>query len=234
MIGIRNPYLLATLAIQYFASIHCLASPVLYTDRTAWEADLGTAIAATEDLNSTSADTTLTAVPVPIGALMMSTTASSPTVDVPPYDPVSNVPAGAIDGTTWLDTRGIYDVNQFIIVTLPLFVNAFGVDVMNFDLDSDRTEVIVGGANIGAVPFTTLPTPTVSFLGVIDTAVLFNTIEIRPVAGAVNAYNGYDNFSYTTVAIPEPSAFLLLGLVGVALWVEVLRRKTLSTDEYRH
>jgi len=95
-------------------------------------------------------------------------------------------------------------------ITFDSKINAFGFDIINYDNGNDKASIAIDGNVVASFP----EEDTMSFFGFIGGAV--SQVEI--IADSDPTYHAFDNVSYRTVDVPEPStlAIFALGMIGLA------------------
>lgn len=132
-------------------------------------------------------------------------------VDAAPF----RVSTFTIDGSTLLSSRLGSDSTKITIV-FDKPITAFGADFARTTHTPSLTLTLnrVGSGN----DTVTIPSigATAAFFGVSDPAVAYKSLSIKN-DGVTDAFFLMDNLS-GVVAVPEPSAFLLFGVVSLGVW----------------
>lgn len=216
---------LIAMAAVVCAATSATAAPITYSDRATFQAAAGATTL--ETFNSVAADTEFHSADLLVGSLTLSSNAGiNPTfnndealVNVFPYGPGS----GGIDGTALVDGLGL-DADEFIAITLPGLVTAFGFDFENYDGSGDALQVVINGNIV-----TTLVGN--GFFGFIDGAAPFNSVVFRSISqdGAENGtFTALDNVEYSSV--PEPATLILFSAgIGAAAYRRRKRQSLRAT-----
>ena len=183
----------------------------VFTERALFDAAVGPTLA--EDFNTFESDTPFHTSAVDVGPFTLSMTGSPLTdgtrnkIDVPPLEePVMNVDNTTVaqalttDGTTFL-------------ITFEDPITAFGADFAALNEDVDRTQIIVDGTDILALPVTA--GNTVGFFG-FQTDSPFTTLEFVT-SSLERPLDGYslDNVAFSPIPIPGALWLFGSGLLGL-------------------
>ena len=206
-----------------------LAEVLTFTDLASWQAAV--ASSSLEDFEGATADDDFTFTPTtsPNGDLGLSAVEESTFVNNMLIDVGADggfVSSGAtfpgsgdaVVSLRFLDKDPVADE---VTVTFPAGVSAFGFDYNIYDNQGDSVDVQFAGTNSGSLgTFSPIPpnpsTPSVGFIGVVDTGVgasieSFKISANTSLGTGSSVFTSFDNIRYGS-AIPEPTALLLAAM----------------------
>jgi hypothetical protein len=137
-------------------------------------------------------------------------------------------------GTNAAGAGDYFESNDSFTVTFDTNVTAVGMFVIVPDdgfgggfFDPDEVTLTFGGGSVGnTITPDVAPDGTSSyFLGFQDTAGTFNSFTLTGNVPAFGSDFGVDDIRFAPVAVPEPTSFALLCVVGVGFSVNRRRRR---------
>ena len=218
----KTPLIFSLVSICAYQSASAVITT--YTDRTAWQFAVDNAglslVTDTEDFNSFALNTFFHTTPLVSSAgfnVSHSGTGNGTGNDIA----VQNITSGSsfdIDGTNQITSDDGSGGNLVFTITSASTVHAFGFDYRSY---GGSTEGITSNlANI-LVPITSAG-GTPGFFGFLDTAPAGSYTSFSTTGSDIGY--GFDNVSLATVAVPEPSSSILLGLGALGLVVRRSRK----------
>ncbi len=175
------------------------AVTIKYTDRSAWEAALGSATIMTEDFDSITA-ANITSGTTSIGMLSIEAVNAGGLTKIDDGTGVRN-----INGSNYLQLITDDDPVRSAILHLPDSAFAWGMDYNQYG-SGDQTYVTFSDI----VADTVGPHGASAFVGYISD-IEFNEIQFTDPHPSL-AIIGMDNFSFVESAVPEPATLALMGL----------------------